>query len=357
MNGSTKHISRSLITERGPNLSISFDNVIKTFHPDEDQRVAGLLSCDIYDIPLFQGDRVNGGAHYNEFITTSKNYYLYPAEPPLLHSFAPQVAQIVGRNAIVHDLGPGPRASILNKTMAVLAQLDNVSVYKPIDITPDFVAAAEAVVREKCPNIAIAGEAKNFQKELLDNTGSEKSLIMYLGSTISNAPSMKGWTFMNNPFYEQYLNLLREGSAPEGYLLLTHDCNQNKRSQIESYNYKSAANVFESAGHKIERDLFASQMDNDAIKYSHRWNAPANCVEHSLISNKDQEFMIYDPFSARSALIQMQANVPYGIVNSYKPTVGQMQQKLLASGWEPLAHKIDETGKLATHLCRAIVEP
>jgi len=339
---------------RGKNLTIDFDNVVKTFDQNPKTRVHGLLSADIYDTPQFEGDRVNGSVFYREAITTSPDYYLYNGEPLLLREFAGTIGEVVGKGATIYDLGPGPSEAIENKTAILLDSVAPYHIYKPIDVAPHFIEAAENTVLKLHPNLPVKGEVLNFQKQQLPDTENDKSLILYLGSTISNAPSLEGWKLADNPHYVQYLSLLRRSAANKGYFVFTHDCNQDEISQVASYNYKSFANIFSNVTHKIKRDLLSDDMDADAFKYGYEWNARANCVEHALVPLKDQTFTIHDPFDGRSALISVKKDERYVHVNSYKPKVGQMQQKLLASGWQPIAHQVDETGRLATHLCLAV---
>ena len=138
-------------------------------------------------------------------------------------------------------------------------------------------------------------------------------------------------------------------------LLLRMTAIRMKKSLIASYNHPKTAEFFKNVMHKIKRDLYADGMDADAFEYSYCWNKVANCIEHAVIPTKDQNFTIHNPFvTGLSAVIRVFKGERYVHVNSYKPTAGQMQHKLLQSGWKSVAHKTDQSERLATHLCIAI---
>jgi uncharacterized SAM-dependent methyltransferase len=340
--------------ENVQSINVDFDNVVGIFHEDENQRVGGLLSADIYDVPRFPGDRVNGNHYYREAITTTAAYYLYWAESPLLKRFSSTIGKIVGPGATIYDLGPGPEESIMHKTMVALSHTLPYYVYRPCDIIPEYVKNTEEIVQRHYPELPVDGVVLNFQKEQLPPAENDKTLILYLGSTISNAPSKPGWTFANNPYYAEYFGLLRRSAAEKGFMVITHDCNQDEKSLLASYNSESFAHLFTNPMHKVKRDLSSEELDADAFRYECVWRAEASCIEHCAVSTKNQTFTIHDYMTERSAVIKIFKGVRYIVVNSYKPMVSHMQQQLLRGGWESVAHLVDTSGRLATHLCMAV---
>ncbi len=337
--------------EFGP--TIDFNSVVQTFAESEEHRMTGMLGSYIYDVPHYDGDRVRGGLDYTDFIVNCTHYYLYTEEPSLLRIIAPQVREVVGTGATVNDLGSGPKKSITRKSKVILDEIDPCHVYRPCDIERNFVNIGTKAAKELMPNLNVDGIVINFQKEQLPFADVEPSLILFLGSTISNAPGKRNMPFLENPHILEYLKLLRRSVRNRGYMLISHDVNQDERSLLKSYDHPFMDALIKNVMHRVRRDLRADSLDPDAFNRVSQWNKTSNCVEHALIPTCNQTFSIINPIDGRRRLMRVFKDAVYIPVNSYKPTLGQMQQVLIESGWKPERHALSQSQKLAAQLCVA----
>lgn len=317
------------------------------------KRSKGTLGSYMYGEPHFIGDKVNSGLLYKKWVSSDKNYYLYKEEEKLIRKFASHFNFYIGNSDIIYDLGPGPRRCIEKKTLPWLETNGFFKAYYPIDIAQQFVDDASSLVKEKFPQLHVQGIQCDFQKQHLPKQSKKNILILYFGSTISNAPSKIGESFLENKALDQYLKILTKtvGTKSKAYFVFAHDCNQNKESLIKSYSDKRVSKILLNILERIKRDL-NSDIDPQGFIYEPRWKAaPYNVIEHTFISKFKQSFYIQNPENGEKTYFNFSEGEEFVPVNSFKPTEGQMQQKVMAAGWEHVSSQVSDSGRMCMHLC------
>jgi L-histidine N-alpha-methyltransferase len=124
------------------------------------------------------------GMRYFEQICRLPEYYPYRTEIRILQSHAPEIAELIGPDAVLYELGSGSSV----KTPILLDKLDSLYAYVPIDVSKDALVSASAELSASYPNLrveAICGDyAKPSMLPDIESTG--RPVAFFPGSTIGN---------------------------------------------------------------------------------------------------------------------------------------------------------------------------
>lgn len=343
----------------GKHLCINFSDVLGAFVKDRTQRIHGLLSSYIYDVPQFPGDKVEGGIHYSNYVQLPTS--LIPQkQPALLKQFSEEIKDLLPPGMSFFDIGPGPAWSVRKNTVPALNALQP-SLYLPVDLELPFTSDACQVVSQECSGIDVKPVVANFHQDPLPNTSSPHTLIWYPGSTLGNLPSPPNKPFVENHFVKEHLEFLRtppdqkpEVDRGDRYLILLMD---RRKEDIESmlnlYRSQSSVNCFLSILVKLKRDLKAQNFDPSLFEFKSVWNDVSSAVEHTFTATQSQEFQVYDGFDNTCATIKVVAGEKYALANSIKPNCEDMQQMLAQSGWSCLKSSMDADRQFHIHLAKA----
>lgn len=310
------------------------------------RQCAGSLGSHIYSSPDHDipDDLVRGNALWLDLINKQPDYYIYREEPVFIKSIVCDVCQIIDENAYVYDLGPGSENSIKAKTFPFLSGFSGLSGYSPFDISIDFVAEAERVVRESFPETQVRGYALNFQKDPLPVEHSENGVVLYLGSTISNLPGNLHTPFSKNKAAHRELARLRTLLGLGGHLILLHDSNQNAEEVVRSYNNKELNALISNVLYRIKRDLPTQNFDPGSFSYKVRWYPDCSLLAHVFVSECRQSFKI------NGIGYHLEKGEELFPVNSYKPTVGDIAKIATKCGFEIVRTFTCSKDRLALHV-------
>ncbi len=311
---------------------------------------AGALGSEIYSSPdpSVPGDPVRGNELWVELINNQPAYYIYKDEPVFIQEIARDVCSLVSGNVYVYDLGPGSVSAINGKTLPFLSGFSDLAGYYPLDISSNFVANAERIVKEIFPDAFVRGYSLNFQKDPLPVEHSENGVVLYLGSTISNLPGILHMPFSKNMAAGREFSRLRTLLGAGGYLILLHDSNQNAKEVVCSYNNRELDALISNVLYRIKRDLPTRNFDPEAFSYKARWYPDCSLLAHIFVSERSQSVTI------NGHTYHLEKGEELFPVNSYKPTVADISTIAAKCGFENLKTFMCSKNRLALHVLKAV---
>jgi dimethylhistidine N-methyltransferase len=149
----------------------------------EDEVIAG-LSCARKTLPckLFYDER---GSRLFELICRQPEYYPTRTELRIMRSDASAMAERIGPNALLVELGSG--AGI--KTRVLLDHLESPAAYVPIDISREMLIRTAEAVNADYPDVEVLPVCADYTADYTlpkPSTGEARAVFYYPGSTIGN---------------------------------------------------------------------------------------------------------------------------------------------------------------------------
>jgi L-histidine Nalpha-methyltransferase len=282
-----------------------------------------------------------GSALFEE-ITRLPEYYLTRTESALLQKYAGDIAERVGANVNVIELGAGTAA----KTGTILKALSQRQLrvdYYPVDISSSALQVAVKSLNGSYPQVRVHPVATNYiaDSQFLESVSGRK-LVLYLGSSIGNFEP------------DEALDLLTRMRAhmDEGdYLLLGTDLVKDTTVLLPAYDDAQGvtARFNKNVLARINREL-GGNFDLDLFRHVALWNPDNSRIEMHLESILDQTVKI--------KLIGLEVPFAKGerihTENSYKYTLPSVRKTLLDTGFEIESTWTDAKDWFGTHLARAV---
>src|SRR5437660_5427838 len=224
-----------------------------------------------------------GSALFEE-ITRLPEYYLTRTESGLLQKYAGEIAERVGPNVNVIELGAGTAA----KTGTILKALSQRQLrvnYYPVDISSSALQVAVESLNGSHPRVRVHPVAANYVADsgFLESVSGRK-LVLYLGSSIGNFEP------------EEALDLLRRMRAHmhEGdYLLLGTDLVKSAGVLLPAYDDAQGvtARFNKNILARINSEL-GGNFDLNLFRHVALWNPERSRIEMHLESTLDQTVKI-----------------------------------------------------------------
>jgi L-histidine Nalpha-methyltransferase len=282
-----------------------------------------------------------GSALFEE-ITRLPEYYLTRTESALLQKYAGDIAERVGANVNVIELGAGTAA----KTGTILKALSQRQLrvdYYPVDISSSALQVAVKSLNGSYPQVRVHPVATNYiaDSQFLESVSGRK-LVLYLGSSIGNFEP------------QEALDLLRRMRAhmqQADYLLIGTDLVKDRSVLLPAYNDAQGvtARFNKNILARINREL-GGNFDLDLFRHIALWNPERSRIEMHLESTLDQ--------TVRVKLIGLEVAFAKGerihTENSYKYTIAGVREFLRSTGFEIESTWTDDKNWFGTHLARAI---
>src|SRR3954471_20482449 len=167
-----------------------------------------------------------GSALFEE-ITRLPEYYPTRTEAALLQQHSPEIAERVGPNVSVIELGAGTAAKTGTILKALSARQLRVDYY-PVDISSSALQVAEESLNGSYPQVRVHPVATNYiaDSQFLESVSGRK-LVLYLGSSIGNFEPEEA---------RQLLQRMRGHMQPGDYLLLGTDLAKDTSVLPPAYN-------------------------------------------------------------------------------------------------------------------------
>jgi dimethylhistidine N-methyltransferase len=282
-----------------------------------------------------------GSALFEE-ITRLPEYYLTRTERALLQQYSAEIAERVGPNVSVIELGAGTAA----KTGTILKALSQRQLrvnYYPVDISSSALQVAVESLNGSYPQVRVHPVATNYISDsaFLDSVSGRK-LVLYLGSSIGNFEPEEA---------AGLLTRMRSHMAVGDSLLLGTDLVKDLSILLPAYDDVQGvtARFNKNILARINREL-GGNFDLDLFRHVALWNPERSRIEMHLESTLDQ--------TVKVKLLGLEVPFKKGerihTENSYKYTVAGVRDFLLRTGFEIESTWTDANNWFATHLTRAI---
>ncbi len=175
---------------------------------------AGLLASQAFTSPKYLYDAL--GSKLFEAICELPEYYPTRIEAEIFSTYLNEIAQSVGVDATLIDLGAGNCA----KAARLFTTLQPAQ-YVPIDVSVDFLRDAVGQLQQRFPHIEMMGLGLDFSSalDLPDGVRRDKRLFFYPGSSIGNFTPDETVAFLRR---------LRAACEADGGLLIGVDLIKDK---------------------------------------------------------------------------------------------------------------------------------
>jgi len=276
------------------------------------------------------------GSHLFEAITRLPEYYPTRTELGILKNRGRAIADFLGDNCVLVELGSGSSQKI-----RVLLDALQPAAYVPLDISRDHLLdSAEALARDyPCLEVHAACTDYSNDFELPDLPEDLPRVAFFPGSSIGNFEPKDASAL-----------LMRVGQhlGDDGKLLIGVDLKKNREILHAAYNDTQQVTAAFNLNllQRINRELGA---DFDLAQFSHHafFNEQAGRVEMHLVSKIGQRVNV------AGQLIDFSAGESVHTENSYKYSIKEFQTLASASGFTAKQTWTDEDKLFSVHcLCR-----
>jgi len=215
------------------------------------------------------------GVHLFNAITALPEYYPTSAELVLLDEHRDDLRRMLPSGAVVVE--PGAGAAV--KSERLLRALDRPRAFVPIEISRDYVAAAENLLAH-CPGVSIHPVIGDFTGpfSLPTDLSAGPRILFFPGSTIGN---------MEPPAARALLRHLWDSVDPD-VLLLGVDLRKDPSRLIAAYDDPTGVTAAFNKNilARINREL-RSNLPLQAFDHQARWNAQESRIEMHLLCTRD----------------------------------------------------------------------
>jgi dimethylhistidine N-methyltransferase len=219
------------------------------------------------------------GSRYFEQICGLPEYYPYRTEIRILQSHAPEIAELIGADAVLYELGSGSSV----KTPILLDKIDGLYAYVPIDVSRDALIAASAELSAAYPNLRVEAICGDYAKPsmLPDIESRGRPVAFFPGSTIGN---------LNHREAIALLKQWRARLGSSGLMIVGVDLKKDPGLIELAYNDNQGVteafikNVLARANKEAN-----AGFDLDAFRYEAFWDEDRGCMRMNLVSRRDQE--------------------------------------------------------------------
>ena len=278
------------------------------------------------------------GTQLFEAITTLPEYYPTRTEVQILEECGPEIARAVGPGAAVIEFGPGDGT----KAVRLLRQLAAPAVYLPVDIAPDWLAAAASYVAEAFPALRIRPVVADFTQpfDLAGRAeGSTTHLGFFPGSTIGNFEPAEAVAFLRRA---------RTSLGAGARMLLGADL--VKDVAVLEAAYDDAAGVTAAFNlnllARLNREAGAD-FDLLAFRHEARWNAVACRIEMHLVARHAQTVR------AAGRVFRFAAGESIHTESSHKYRPEHLRALAEAAGWQAKVQWTDPDALFSVWLLEA----
>lgn len=219
------------------------------------------------------------GSFLFDSICELPEYYITRTELQIMRSHAAEMAQHIGRDAALIELGSGTSL----KTRLLLDCLDVPAAYVPVDIAREHLLDAAGTLARDYPDLRIIPVCANFSEpfELPAFIATARKRVVYFpGSTLGNFDQEQA---------RQLLARMRGMIGQNGAVLIGIDLRKDPRVLEQAYDDGAGvtAEFNLNALRHVNRELGAD-FDLDAFEHLAVWVEEQSRIEMHLVSKRDQ---------------------------------------------------------------------
>jgi len=226
------------------------------------------------------------GSQLFEEITRLDEYYPTRVERSILARNAKAIAQSIGPDPELLELGSGSAAKTRLLIGALIAEHGSL-LFRPVDISPTILESSSRQLLEDHPELsihAIAAEYDAALRRLADAEARSARLVAWLGSSIGNLSRDAAAAFLH-----------RVGSVlrPQDRMLIGIDLRKDVRMLERAYDDDRGVtaefnlNLLERANRELRADFDLEQFEHRAV-----WREDCGRVEMHLVSRRAQTVQI-----------------------------------------------------------------
>lgn len=220
------------------------------------------------------------GSRLFDCICELPEYYLTRTEMQIMDEHAAEMADLIGPNCALIEFGSGSS----DKTRVLLAALDDVACYVPIDISREYLGESAKRLAQQFPELCIAPVCADFTQpfELPAQVAAASRRIVYFpGSTLGNFETQAA---------RRLLSTMHAIIGSNGAVLIGIDLRKDPEILERAYNDPDGitARFNLNALEHLNRELGAD-FDLNAFEHSAVWIEDMSRIEMRLISKRDQE--------------------------------------------------------------------
>ena len=277
------------------------------------------------------------GSALFEAICEVPEYYLTRTELGILETYAGVIAERIGPNCRLVELGSG--ASV--KVRLLLKALDQPLAYVPVDISRGFLKEAAAAIATDFPDVEVVAVCADYTRPfaLPKITGpAGKTVGFFPGSTIGNFEPEAVVAFLSH---------VGQLLGPGAEMLIGADVKKDKAILDAAYNDAAGLNAAFNLNllHRIAKEL-DSDIAIDDFAHVAFYNPDEGRVELYIKSLKDQQAVI------AGRRFSFTAGEMIHTENSYKYAIPQFHALAVRAGFRALDTWTDPEGKFAVYYLR-----
>ena len=271
------------------------------------------------------------GSQLFDEICELPEYYITRTETRILERHAQEIADRIGENALLVELGSGAST----KTRLLLDRLPDLAAYVPVDISRTHLMAAAQRIASAYPGLEVLPACADFTQAFpvpKSRRTPSRVVVFFPGSTIGN---------FDPPAAIELMKVMRRiatgaatarlGSSPgtsAGGLVIGFDLVKDpailERAYDDSAGVTTEFNL--NVLRRLNRDLGAD-FDLQAFRHEAIWVPEANRIEMRLISRVAQAVTI------AGEVISFAADEPIVTEHCHKYTPGLFAAQARAAGW------------------------
>lgn len=249
----------------------------------------------LYGVNQTQDDLVKGSDLWGD-VYLSPKYYLPRYETDTIKKFhhtllaEPTLINALSKVTTVYDLGPGSIECIKAKAVPILEHISDKSIYRPVDLSEDFIGYAEETVKTEIPMMRVRGCIEDFEHPS-KNYSSENGLVLFFGSTMFNIPCSLSNNFPFGDLLEKFISF--KSFIKSGYLISTQDITNDETILHDAYNCIEHKRFVQNLPYRIARDCkILGNFKPDKWMYHSIWRPENYQFAHCLIALEPQSFSI-----------------------------------------------------------------
>lgn len=277
------------------------------------------------------------GSELFEAITETPEYYPTRTELALLEQYADEMAELLGRNALLIELGSGS-----SRKIRLLLDALCPAAYMPVDISRDFLLDAARELAADFPELEVHATCADYSAGLELPWGPKgmPRAAFFPGSSIGNFEPVQARELL-----EHVARALGKG----GHLLIGVDL--QKHPDILNAAYNDAEGLTAAFNLNVLsriNDELGANFNLDNFHHHAFYNAAEGRVEMHLISGRVQWVEV------SGAELQFATGEGIHTENSYKYTIDGFQRLAGSAGFKPVKTWTDEQHYFSMHCLRVV---
>jgi len=215
------------------------------------------------------------GSRLFDQICELEEYYLTRTEMAIMQQHRRQMAECIGHDALVVELGSGSS----RKTRLLLEALETPVGYVPIDISREHLISAAEMLAKRFPDVEVLPVCADYHQPFAlpePQQPAARTVAYFPGSTIGN---------LHHEDARQFLKQIAQLVGDGGGLLIGVDLRKDPAILVPAYSdAKGVTAAFNfNLLYRINRELGAD-FKVDQFRHEARWNATLGRMESHLLS-------------------------------------------------------------------------